>query len=210
MEQWNIPSLDWEEWRDIPRYEWYYMVSNMGRVVSLHYWKYRILKYCKNHSWYRKVNLKWFSMLIHRLVAQAFLWLNLYTKHDYKHWICVCHINDIRDDNRLENLFLGTRLDNIRDMFSKWRQQKFLKWKEHRLYWKPGWLAWKYWKDNPLSKSVVQIDDKWIILKRYDSIANASLETWIVKSSIWMCCRWKLKKDWWYKWEFYVKDIIKD
>ena len=33
----------------------------------------------------------------------------------------VCHKNDIRDDNRKENLFIGTARDNVLDMWSKGR-----------------------------------------------------------------------------------------
>lgn len=209
MELDNIPSLDWEEWRDIPWYEWYYMVSSMWRVISLYFknWvsfrKRIILKKQSNYRWwYKRVGIMWTTKPVHRLVASAFLWLDLSIKHDTKYWMCVCHKNDIRDDNRVENLFLWTRWDNVRDMFSKWRQQKFPKWKDHHLYWKPWWLLWKFWEDNHLSKKVIQLDSKWEVIKEYVSARYASLETWISKVWIWLCCRWKWKSAWWYKWIF--------
>ena len=53
---------------------------------------------------------------IHRLVAYLFLWLDIKNKN-----IFACHKNDIRDDNRLENIFVWTPQDNTQDMISKWK-----------------------------------------------------------------------------------------
>ena len=90
METNNIPSLDWEEWRDIPWYEWKYMVSSFGRVCS--HKTHILLKY-GIVSWYNYVNIgkRWKrgTIAVHRLVASAFLWLDLEPKFDHTYSFCV-------------------------------------------------------------------------------------------------------------------------
>lgn len=103
-----------EEWRDVVGFEAYYQVSNLGNVRS----KDRVYDRPKGHTG-RKVNkgrqLKlqtswdgyhyvalWVSnkmkrARVNRLVAMAFIPNPLSLP-------CVNHINEIRDDNRVENL----------------------------------------------------------------------------------------------------------
>lgn len=117
-----------EIWRDVQWYEEEYKVSNLWKVQSIqriikhsdwHYQgiKWRILKpiIWKNlHSsisfWRGK------RVYIHRLVAQAFLWLEI---NDTK--MLVCHIDDNPLNNRVDNLFLWSCKDNIHDCIKKWR-----------------------------------------------------------------------------------------
>ena len=110
-----------EIWKDIPNYEGYYQVSNLGRVRKYKTKKLRSLFeeketfiICKQrvnaHGYYiitlRKVNeLKTFS--VHKLVAMAFL----------NHTPCgmrlvVNHINFNRLDNRFENLEIISNREN--------------------------------------------------------------------------------------------------
>ena len=201
MGQWNIPSLDWEEWRDIPWYEWYYMVSNMWRVVSFKRNSIKILRQNFNSSRYLLLQLsfkgisRWYQ--VHRLVASAFLWLDLnsYINSDRKIALCVLHKNDIRDDNRLENLFLGTQKENIKDMVSKWRATR---------------LIWKY---NWNSKKIIQSDMDWKQIYIWDCMTDISRQFWFNQRNISEVCRWLRKSANWYRWSF-VKDkgslIIKD
>lgn len=85
MEQ-RINNMSMEEiWKDIPGYEGYYQVSNLGRVKSLprgKQWPYRqthnnIRKPRMTSRGYYRVNLsKWNevkSYFVHRLVAMAFI-----------------------------------------------------------------------------------------------------------------------------------------
>ena len=67
-----------EIWKDIEGYEGLYQVSNMGRVRSLKWGKVKFLKPTANKYGYlrlylRKDNSLKKALLIHRLVAQAFL-----------------------------------------------------------------------------------------------------------------------------------------
>ena len=112
-----------EIWKDIPSYEGYYQVSNLGKVKSLERvvcrsdgniqtCKERILSPSKNSHGYYKVilfknkNRKTFP--IHKLVAMAFL----------RHKPCglnevVDHINNDKLNNRVDNLQLTTNRHNL-------------------------------------------------------------------------------------------------
>ena len=116
-----------EIWKPIVWYEHIYQASNLWRIRRLpHYAKhpkwwlvfkdYYIMKWTRRPTWYMFVELKWKPFWIHRLIANAFLWLDLNNPHIY-----ACHKNDIRNDNRVENLFVWSPRDNVIDMINKWR-----------------------------------------------------------------------------------------
>lgn len=112
-----------EIFKDIPGYEGLYQVSNLGNVKSLsrirvnrksHYLtKDKLLKQNINGSGYYVVSLclneKKKNFTVHQLVAIAFL---NHTPCGYK--LVVDHINDIKTDNRLENLQIVTQRYNSR------------------------------------------------------------------------------------------------
>jgi hypothetical protein len=114
---------------DIPWYVWYYQVNTEWEIISIpRKWRKskRILKSCNSGKWYKSVTLckDWEqkALYIHRLVYMSFMW-------PIWEGMYVCHKNDIRSDNRLENLFLWTPQDNIDDMFRKWRDR--IRWEEN-------------------------------------------------------------------------------
>jgi hypothetical protein len=111
-----------EIWKDIPNYEGYYQVSSIGNIRSVN----RILKYSNgavriqkgkvmnrpmNQGYYYSFlskNNKTKSFRTHQLVASAFLG---HVPCGLK--IVVDHINNIKTDNRVENLQLITNRENI-------------------------------------------------------------------------------------------------
>jgi hypothetical protein len=111
-----------EIWKDIPEYEGFYQVSNLGRVKSLpKEWvsgrgtirKHNgiILKGAKNSSGYYIVTLSKDSitktLCVHQLVAIAFLG-HIPNRME----LVVDHINDNPTDNRVENLQIVTQRFN--------------------------------------------------------------------------------------------------
>lgn len=97
-----------EIWKDIIGYEGLYEVSSLGRIKS-HYnsgrTKDSLLKYLPNGTGYYQVTLYKTEngkklrnhVLVHKLVAEAFI----PNPHNYP---CVNHKNEIKTDNRIENL----------------------------------------------------------------------------------------------------------
>jgi hypothetical protein len=117
-----IPNL--EVWKDVPDFEGYYQVSNVGNVKSLSrtilgknntptLLKEKLLKFSTSTNGYYQVILcknsdrKIFK--VHSLVAICFL------NHvpDGTHNIVVDHINEIKTDNSIENLRLIGHRENV-------------------------------------------------------------------------------------------------
>lgn len=174
-----------EIWKDIKWYEWKYQISNLGRVNSLDFsrsWIERILKleihkniYCSIVLWKNNIRKNFY---IHRLVAQAFLWLNVSNKK-----LCVCHrkedlINWLLD-NSTSNLWIWTHRENMNDMVKKWRCANT---------WK-----WKYWKYHNKSKEIYQYDTDLNFIKKWYWWKQIERGLWISQSSICNCYNWKRK-----------------
>lgn len=173
-----------EIWKTI---EWYenYMVSNYGRIKSLSRFNSRterILKLCKNKYWYLVCSLWTKQFRVHRLVASTFLWLDLnYTWNNL-----VCHKDDNKTNNHINNLFIWTHKDNAQDCVNKWRHSN----------------QWKLWRLNSKSKKVNQYDLMWNFIQTFNSLLEAERVTWAFASNIWKCCRWDAKYAKWYKWQY--------
>ncbi|MBO5957127.1 MAG: NUMOD4 motif-containing HNH endonuclease [Bacteroidales bacterium] len=98
-----------EIWKDVLGYEGLYKVSNLGRVKRIWREKERILKLRDNGTGYYRVELcengKRKGLSVHRLVVEAFL-------YKIPNGSVVNHINEIKTDNRLENLEICTIKEN--------------------------------------------------------------------------------------------------
>lgn len=136
-----------EIWKDIPDYEGYYQVSNLGRVKSLErkciansyggikLKKEKILSPSFNKGYlyvvlYFNRNKK--TKSIHQLVAMAFLG---HTPCGYK--IVVDHINNIKTDNRIENLqLISNRENSSKDKKNMYSKYTGVSWDKSKNKWK--------------------------------------------------------------------------
>lgn len=114
-------TLDGEEWRDVIGFEGYYMVSSLGRCISLNrvyednnrsskYIKQRLVSFtmvANNYLQYRLwKNNKQYNVSAHRLVATAFIPNpNNYPEID--------HIDTNKTNNSVSNLRWCTRTMNV-------------------------------------------------------------------------------------------------
>jgi hypothetical protein len=113
-----------ETWKDIVGYEGAYQISNLGRIKTLprilirrngspQTIKPKIRKNTLGNNGYYTLTLqvdgkKIRTEYIHQLLAKTFI-------PNPENHPNVCHKNDIKTDNRLENLYWGTRKDNAED-----------------------------------------------------------------------------------------------
>lgn len=102
-------------WKAIPGYEGFYEVSNNGEIRSLYrntrnHDSYGILKKKTDTHGYYRVNLykdkNCSNMLVSRAVALAFIPNPLQLPY-------VGHMNDIKKDNRVENLYWTNASENL-------------------------------------------------------------------------------------------------
>ena len=155
-----------EEWKSIAGYEGLYEVSSLGRVRSLKFGKTKVLKPLDNGCGYLYVNLyknrevKKFK--VHRLVAQTFI-PNPLGKPQ------VNHNNEIKTDNRVENL--------------EWMTAK-----ENNNYGTRNERAGKA-NSKMQSKPVLQYTKDGKLIAEYPSTIEAERQTRIACSGISRCCR---------------------
>ena len=104
-----------EEWRPVARDPWY-EVSNLGRIRSWVGWRGwkrattpTVLKPVCGDGRYFTVALRGSRVYLHQLVAEAFHGERPSPRHVAR------HLNDVKLDNRAENLAWGTRRDNVED-----------------------------------------------------------------------------------------------
>lgn len=167
--------METEIWKYIQWYEWVYSVSNLWNVRSIR----KILKPQKR--WNRKYyavdlckdgNIK--SFRVSRLVMSAFHWVDLL---DVK--ILACHIDDNIYNNRSDNIFAWSSLDNSRDMVNKNRQ----------------WWFKNSGNNNGQSKFSDEIYIKAIELyKSWSSLVSISKLLWPSESSIRWVINWSRRR----------------
>lgn len=176
-----------EIWRPVTGYENLYEVSNLGRVKSVErydsmcrLWKCKILKPIIV-SGYNRIVLskngikKQYS--VHRLVAQAFI-----PNHD--NLPVINHINEVKTDNRVENLEWVTHKENLEysGNIEKWN--------------KSGIESKK--------KPVIQLTKNNEFVAEYESTMESARKTGINQRCISGCCLGKLKSAGGYKWKFKI------
>lgn len=168
-----------EIWKDIQGYEGLYQVSNLGNVRSLNYGRRKEVKNIavKRDSGYLRVclsrNDKQKYFLVHRLVALQFV-------PGFKEGFVVNHKNEIKVDNRAENLEWCTQRENTNYGTRNERITKKTK------------------------KSVEQIDMNGNIVCVWDSATDAA-RAGFSNASISSCCHGKKEQYRGYMWRFATK-----
>lgn len=182
--------METEIWKDIPDYEWYYQVSNHGKIRNA---KWKILKQQLHHQWYKQLSLylngKWKTTKVHRFVALAFLPNPFWKK-------CVCHLDNDKSNNYVLNLYWWTQSENMKQAHEDWLcKSNFPKCNPHSL--RRGSNSW-------FAKPINQYDLNHNLLATYGSIIEASQKTSISKVTISAVCRWvkHAKTAWWFIWKF--------
>lgn len=171
-----------EIWKDIEGYEGLYQVSNMGRVKSLernvvggrgglYKIEEKILTPC-NRNGYSSVSLSKDGVItthsIHRLVATAFI-------HNPNNFPMINHRNEIKNDNRVENLEWCTHKYNMNYGTINKRRGESL----------------GYGKNNLCSKSILQFTKKGDFIRKWDCSMDIERELGFDNSNITKCCNGK-------------------
>lgn len=172
--------LETEIWRDIPNHEGLYQASNLGRIKSLkrpYGLKERILKQQLVCGYYQvrlcKNSIQKFYY-VHRLVWIAF-------NGQIPEGLQVNHINEIKIDNRLENLNLMTCKENL------------------------NWGTRNERSAKSKSKAVLQFTLDGILVKEYASATQAERELGFDQGHICDCCNGKYKTAYGYIWRYKQK-----
>lgn len=173
-----------EERKDIPWYDWFYQVSTLWRMISKKNNKIKILTPYKRKDWYVMIwishNSKKRTLKTARLIALTFI-------SNPENKPCVNHIDWDKSNNTVENLEWVTYSENERHSYD-------ILWK--KLQWS---RLGRKWFDNYSSKTTLQLDLEWNIIKERWSTAVAAENLWLSYWNIGMVCRWERKTTWWYK-----------
>lgn len=188
-------------WKDIPGYEGLYQVSNDGKVRSLDRvtidkigrkrpQKGAILKPGIRTGGYKKVGLCKNGVIkhisVHRLVALAFI-------PNPNNLPCINHINEVRTDNRAENLEWCTVEYNCNYGAHNKKLSEACKGK-------PGLKGGA----NGMAKPVLMFTKEGVFIRRFDSVvdANEYLGKDRYNANINMCATGNSKTAWGYKWKY--------
>jgi len=160
-------------WKDVVGFEDRYKVSSAGLVYSKHKNQLKATK--KNNRGYVQVSLhkdgKEHTYLLHRVVAMAFI-------PNPNNLPQINHIDEDKENNRVENLEWCTRIENER------HGTKHKRCVEHTDY---NAIARKN------SKPVAQYTLDGKLIKIWESLAAMSAETGYSRGNISMCCNGKYK-----------------
>ena len=176
-----------EQWKPVKGYEGLYEVSNMGRVKSLHYNrsdKEKVMVLGKTTRGYMNVvlckNKKHRTFTVHRLVAETFIPnpLCLYT---------VNHKNEIKTDNRVENLEWMSLADQNR--YGTRTERAIAKSRITN-------------RNNALSKQVLQFDKNGCFIAEYPPIREVHRLFGFDACHISSCCNNKRNTANGYVWKF--------
>lgn len=152
----NIIKCEWKQNEEWKHHESYYYISNMGRAYST--FSNKLLKpSLDNSTGYYRINIKGKAIRIHQLVARLFI------HNDNLEKDCIDHRNNIKTDNRANNLQWLTRGENTK------------KADEDGLH-------------SSNRKEIIEIDSDEKIIRRWESVSQCSRETGLSRASIRRVC----------------------
>lgn len=188
-----------EEWRPVVGFEAEYLISNIGRVWSNH--SRKILKN-KSARGYQYISLCSHGYRqerrIHRLVAEAFI-PNPYNKPT------VNHINEVKTDNRVENLEWATMQEQNAHGTRTVRAMANTDWAARSAKMDYAEIAQKhdYFKINEKQmKPVLQFDKHGIFIARHPGVTVAARAIKGNAGCICECLKGRRKSSAGYKWEY--------
>lgn len=161
-----------EVFKDIPGYEGLYKVSNIGRIYTCRY--QRIMTPKRAKTGYLRITLcngcdNHLNTSIHRLVALAFI-----PNPDNKP--TVNHINEIKDDNRVENLEWATIAEqNIHGTRIK-RAMAHTNWKERnkKINYKDVAAKHDYQRQDMCNRHLTEVRKDGVLIGVFKSQKEAS------------------------------------
>lgn len=188
-----------EEWKPVPGYEGYYSVSNQGRVYSE---RSGIVLKPKHSKGYLRVGLSVDGFVrntpIHRLVALAFI-----PNPDNKP--TVNHINENKEDNRVENLeWATTREQNIHGTRIE-RAMAHTDWiaRNMKTDYKAVAAKHNYHEMNRSQmKPVLQFSREGFFIAQYNGVAEAARKVGVLASHICCCLKGRRKSCGGYQWKY--------
>lgn len=104
-----------------------YYISNVGKIYSRVKGYWRELTPCINREGYLRIKLNGKQYSIHRLVALAYI-------PNPENKPCVCHKDNNKLNNSVDNLYWGTQKENLEQMIKDGRSLKGRRnpmWKNH-------------------------------------------------------------------------------
>ena len=177
-----MDNLENEIWKDIPNYEGFYQISNLGRIKSLgridalgHRLKEKILKPGITCNGYYQVAL-WKNSIPKRCLVHRLVWIAF--NGQIPEGLQVNHISERKSDNRLSNLNLMTCKENT------------------------NWGTGIERSAKSKSKTVLQFDLNNNFVKEYPSARQAERETGFRQGDISKCCKGKYKQAYGFKWKY--------
>ena len=189
--------MDNEEWKPMPGFEGHYLISNWGNVWSIR--SSRLLKFTNSNGYLRvhpSVNGIRKDCSVHRLVALAFI-------PNPENKPTVNHINEIKKDNRVENLEWATMAEQNDHGTRIERAVSHTDWKNRNLGYSIVAAKHDYHQINRKQmKPVLQYDGHGIFIARHDGVMEAARAVGVSAGHLCCCLKGRRKACGGYQWKY--------
>lgn len=190
--------MDNEDWKPMPGFEGYYLISNRGNVWSIR--SSRLLKLKETPQGYLRVSPSVDGCRkecdVHRLVALAFI-------PNTEDMPTVNHINENKKDNRVENLEWATVAEQNVHGTRIERAVAHTDWKNRKIDYSAVAAKHEYHQINRgQMKPVLQYDKHGVFVARYDGVAEAARRVGVSAGHICCCLKGRRKTSGGYQWKY--------